>query len=61
MDLGLFSGGDAPADAVVQFNGDIPRVLEDAVLGRSHHNGVTAVYFTADAEVHFHLAEDLKS
>lgn len=44
---------------MVQFHGDVARVLEDAVLGRAHHDGVPAVDFTADAEVNLHFAEDL--
>ena len=44
---------------MVKFDGDIPRVLEDAVLGRAHDDGIAVVDLTADAEVNFHLAEDL--
>ena len=50
---------DELADAVVQLDADVARILEDAVLQRSVNDRFTRINLAADAEMHVHFVENL--
>ena len=50
---------DKLADAVVQLDADVARILKDAILHGPEADGIAGVDLAADAEVHLNLREDL--
>ena len=50
---------DELADAVVQLDADVARILEDAVLQRSVNDRFAGINLAADAEMHVHFVENL--